>query len=409
MPRPSMAYIAPQPVEPLNMVEVRFWLEIMRDHAVFIKSGLPCDRKDLIEEAQNFYREFSTLLNRLEKVQSEKKFHELVCTAYDSVKEFHRYKHHLLRLKISCKLGGYNFPLFFDHVAREAEYVMRLFGKMREGRPVLKAAAKTQETAFWVRIMGDHAKFTSHLLDPSEYSLISTANEFSLDFDELFLQSKDFVSMLHHSGSEVPSFRRFLQDVQASTKELRDFKRAVQDMIAQCKLLGLIPEALADHIRREAEHFLMILSLMEKGVIKNAPDCAEDDLEAIEDAEYMDDDIDVDEPFCSPADTPGEDDSEECECDEDDYDDYDEDDCDDEEYEKPIIKPTKYDMPKLQTAGLDFDDDDEYYDDNDDRENKDVKNLPSESASTLEVEPVKQSAPKYKWGGTWPRPLGKKE
>lgn len=402
MPRPSMTYIAPQPVEPLNMVEVRFWLEIMRDHAVFIKSGLPCDRKDLMEEAQNFCREFNSLLNRLEKAQSEKKFNELVCTAYNSVKEFHRYKLHLLHLKISCKLGGYNFPLFLDHLAREAEYVMRLFNKMKEGRPALKATAKTQETAFWVRLMGDHAKFVSHLLDPSEYSLISTANEFSYDFDELFLQSKDFMSMLHHCKKEVPSFNRFLQDVQASTKELRDFKRAVQDMIAQCKLLGLIPEALADHIRREAEHFLIILSLMEKGVIKNAPDCDPNDVEDIEDDDCMDD-MDVDEPVCSPVAIS--DGCDECECDTDDYDD---DDDRDGDYEQPIIKPAKFEMPKpkLQTAGLDLDDDDC---DDIDREDDDIDSAPEETPPVLEVEPVKQSAQKYKWGGKWPRPLGKKE
>lgn len=405
MPRQPMAFTVPQPLEPLNIEEVRFWLDIMQEHAVFIKAGLPCDRTDLINEAQSFMREFETLGNRADKVQNDKKFNELVAAAYDEVRDFHRYKRHLLRLKLTCKLGGFNFPLQLDHMAREAEYVMRLFDKMRDGRPALKAAGKTQENAFWVRIMGDHAKLMSHLIDPSERSLVNTARDFAEDFDALYLQSQDFASMLHYNDSEVPSFRRFIQDVRVSTRELRDFKRASQEMIAQCKMIGLIPELLADHVRREADHFLMILTMIEKGIISNTCVADIEEYEDVIDVEDEDDDgcdlVERDD-SCIPCDCNTK--VIECDCDDDDCldedDDSEEDDADcldedDEEYDD--FKQTKFDNHKTPIAAqeqLDFDDEDD-----------DEDYCPPPPPP--KVEPKKEGSAKYKWGGKWPRPLGK--
>jgi hypothetical protein len=263
------SYMVPEPLEPLNLEEVKFWIRIMEEHAVFIKSGLPCDNGDLIDEAQSFYQEFVSLRTRAERLQNDKKFMELVNDTQCLLKEFYTFKRDLLHRMLECKLGGYNFPLFLDHMAREAEYFMRLLDKIKCGKVALSGGVKAQENIFWLRIMADHAKFISHLLDPSERNLIETANGFSQEFDNLYLQGRDFSSMLQ-CYPEVASFKRFLQDVRAAVLRIRDFKRAAEEMIRECRLVGLIPALLADHLRREADHFLLILTMMEKGIMKNS-------------------------------------------------------------------------------------------------------------------------------------------
>lgn len=280
MPRQQISYMVPEPLEPLNLEEVKFWLRIMQEHALFIKAGLPCDQIEFIDEAQAFYQEFESLRLRAEGVKSDRKFTELINDSQVLVREFYIYKRKLLHLMLECKLGGWNFPLLLDHVAREAEYFMRLLDKIRNGRVPVNGGTKAQESAFWLRLMADHAKFISHLLDPSERNLINTANAFSEEFDNLFIQGRDFSSMLQ-SYPEVASFKRFMQDVRAATVRLRDFKRAAEEMIAECRLVGLIPELLADHVRREADHFLIMMAMMEKGNMKNMPIVAIEEMEDI--------------------------------------------------------------------------------------------------------------------------------
>jgi len=286
MPRQPIAYTVPQPLEPLNIEEVKFWLHIMQEHALFIKAGLPCEDTALIDEAQAFYQEFEALLNQAERIKSIKQNNEFINSVYEAVKEFYCYKRELLKAKLACRLGGTNFPLLLDHMSREAEYFLRLLDKIRNGRVALKESSKTQETVFWLRDMADHAKFISHLLDPSERNLINMARDFSCQFDNLVLQGRDFASMLHCHEGEVMAFRRFLMDVKADVQRLRDFKKAAEDLIAECRLLGIIPELLASHLRREAEHFLMILAMMERGLMKHTAAYCMEDVPCIDD-EYI--------------------------------------------------------------------------------------------------------------------------
>lgn len=282
MPRQAITYTVPQPLEPLNIEEMKFWLQIMQEHAQFIKAGLPCDDTALIDEAESFYKEFECLLQKVEKVKSLKQCSELIIEVYDAVKEFYCYKRELLQAKLACRLGGTNFPLFLDHISREAEYFLRLLEKMRNGRIVLKEASQTQELVFWLRIMADHVKLICHLLDPSERGLVRVANEFSCQFDQLVLQGRDFASMLHCHEGEVMAFRRFILDVRTDVQRLRDFKNAAEDLIAECRLLGIIPELLADHMRREAEHFLLLLAMMERGLMKHSQDAFIEDVPCID-------------------------------------------------------------------------------------------------------------------------------
>lgn len=346
MPRPNSVYMIPQPVEVLNLEEVRFWLRIMQEHSVFIRNGLPCDQTELISDAQGFYDAFHALYCRAEKSLNDKKFRELVAEATALVATFRDFKRHLLELMLTCQLGGSNFPLFLDHMAREAEYFLQLLNKIGEGKTALREAAIPLENAFWLRIMAEHAAFIVHLLDPSERRLIAEADRYVEEFDQLLLQGWDFVSMLNNNVGDVRSFWRFLCDVRRSVAELRDFQKMAEELIEKCRLVSIIPELLADHMRREADHFLMILSLMEKRVMHDVALVDEDD-----------------------------------------------------DYEEEVwVKPAMKESPKLETP--DYEEDD--FEPEDEVPPPVIEHI---VAAAKPPKPLKE--PKYKWEMR-PRPLGKK-
>ncbi len=400
MSRLNMSYMVPQPIEPLNLEEVKFWLRIMQEHAIFIKAGLPCECVDLIDETQVFCQEFEALRMRADKVTNDRKFAELANDACITVKEFYNFKRQLLDMMLHCKLGGHNFPLFLDHVSREAEYFLGLLDKIKDGKIPLVARCKAQENVFWLRLMADHSKFIAHLLDPSERMLIEVAQSYSKEFDNLFLQGRDFATMLNRD--EVCSFRRFIKDVRAATLRLRDYKKAAHDLIESCCLVGVIPEELADHVRREADHFLLILAMMEKGIMKTMPMeescdiCLEDECEPdimdepVSAPDYCATDMGVDADICNDI----------CEEDE-------EEEREEEEEEPPMI-PVK---PEYKVKDYKYK---KYM----------MKTPPSmaqeemiagdtgmgmvEEESCMDAEPPKPlKDPKYKWGAKWPRRLGK--
>lgn len=251
-----------RPAISVNLEELRFWLSIMQEHALFIKAGLPANRRDAIKEAEEFYRCFGALLAKADSINSDKKFAELVRQSKNKVEEFYRFKRRLLQLALRGELGGSLYPSLLDHMSREAEYFLRLLESMNDCK-AFRLWPKTKEMNFWIRLMSDHSDFIRQMLDPSEVILIETTDGFEGEFDGLFRQSIDFSSMLRGASGSVPSFNRFLQDTRVATIRLRDFKRALHTMLEEKRVLGLMSPLFADHVRREADHFLMVTAMLE--------------------------------------------------------------------------------------------------------------------------------------------------
>ena len=403
MSRQQRSYMVPEPMEPLNLEEVKFWLRIMQEHALFITSGLPCDQTEFIDEAQAFNQEFESLRTRAEGVKSDKKFTDLINHCHALMKEFYIYKRKLLHMMLECKLGGWNFPLLLDHMAREAEYFIRLLDKIKCGKETVDGGTKAMESVFWLRIMADHAKFISHLLDPSERNLIDTANAFSEEFDNLFMQGRDFSSMLH-CYPEVASFKRFMQDVRAATVRLRDFKRAAEEMIVECRLVGLIPALLADHVRREADHFLMMMTMVEKGIMKSTPIVTIEEMDDILQAKDKHKKCKVYKVMKPDREDEDEyEDEEQEDREEDGEEDGEEEDREGEDREEDILVTEEEHMESMIQEKIN----------SKSKVNSELKhNVPEPKNKVLEgpaITPQQQTSDaKYKWSGKWPRQLGQK-
>ena len=192
-------------------------------------------------------------------------------------------------------------------------------------------------------------------------------------------------------------------------------------MVENCRIASILPALLADHVRREADHFLMILTMMEKGLIGTEGDYLQPDLD--ENALTLDDLCDnaddstasLASQYISSAD------DDDCDDDEDDEDDCDDDDCDDDDDDCDC---------DCDDDGEDEDDCDSdiVFDDDCDEDFKPASQIksnylkpkfyPRDDEAVVQAEPAVQSTKsadpekadgKYKWSGKWPRPLGKTE
>ncbi|TVY08446.1 DUF2935 domain-containing protein [Paenibacillus cremeus] len=249
-----------------SLDEIRFWSRIMKEHSLFLKLGFRCEDTQLINEANYYYKLFEGIEQRAHAftvntdAQTIRQFNVEVSTAASYIWAF---KRKLLGLILTCQLpGANNFPLLVDHTSREANYFRNRLIELNEGKLEPVQDAIIDENVFFLRIMADHAKFISHLLDPSERKLVQQANDFSHDFDQLLFQARDLDSMRPQSQTG-PILTQFLDQNRVSVKSLRDFKKAAKDLIDACKIKSIIHPLLADHVFREAERFLAIIDMFE--------------------------------------------------------------------------------------------------------------------------------------------------
>lgn len=156
------------------------------------------------------------------------------------------FKETILHNVLHCNMFTMNYPLLIEHILREAK-LYRQYVQMLEREGDLTDACMKETECFWNRIMMEHALFIRGLLDPCENELIDTADGFAKDYAAL-LQT---CCKAHDRTMTAESLE--------ATKKFRDFKTAGTKGIEQCEIRSVILPLLADHVLREANHYIRLL------------------------------------------------------------------------------------------------------------------------------------------------------
>ncbi|MGN1379711.1 MAG: DUF2935 domain-containing protein [Bacilli bacterium] len=155
------------------------------------------------------------------------------------------FKTDILNKILSCKMYTTNYPLLITHIKNEAKMYYNLLTRIEEKAPFTNNYIYEQEI-FWNNIMMEHALFIRGLLDPSENELVLTADSYAKKYQSILKNYiKNPIDLTIASLKETINFR--------------EFKIAGEEGILSCKIKSVIIPLLADHVVREANHFIRIL------------------------------------------------------------------------------------------------------------------------------------------------------
>ena len=283
-----------------SLEENLFYQRIMKEHLLLIETHLPCEKTAYIAEAKVLKLSFERLLGETvliskdiinckeidcsdivtkytlaaEKLTSEltgvsinfeitKATLELdeYCAEYSDslyskimdinkrslniIKEVIDFKKRVLSLKLTQKMEVLIYPTMIEHLIEEAYHYEDILKHLIENKLPKKPLCDTLN--FWNHIMGEHAEFTDGLLDPSEKELKKMAREFVKKFKKLVEQC------IKESEKEI------IKRSEDATEEIKIYKTDATIGILNGEIKSIIPPILADHLLREANHFLKIL------------------------------------------------------------------------------------------------------------------------------------------------------
>lgn len=280
-----------------------FFLRIMKEHSFFIAVSFPPKNQDFIREAADFNANFNSLLrNALElasgvvairddavtefTLPAEEKSAFLTGIRIDTTlteaelrlakpgsfvdpllvekvsslnnrilsatKNLIRYKTRVLDALLACELLSSNYPLLIEHIRREAIHYVELVTDLQNRVPSEDIYQRILEDEFfWNQIMEEHAEFIRGYLDPTETELFEIADDFSVRFNELNNRIQGLRSN--------QQFTLFLNESEKLTREIKAFKAQGTEGILACDIQIIAPPLLADHVLREANHYLHLL------------------------------------------------------------------------------------------------------------------------------------------------------
>lgn len=156
------------------------------------------------------------------------------------------FKENVLHNVLNCEIFTVNYPLLIEHIIREARLYREYVSVLERDGDITDESMKNTE-CFWNRIMMEHAMFIRGLLDPTEKELMNTADGFAKEYSALLDNCKNAQSKAMKSES--------LEE----TLKFKEFKKAGVQGITGCKIRSLILPLLADHVLREANHYIRLL------------------------------------------------------------------------------------------------------------------------------------------------------
>lgn len=211
-----------------------FWNEQMMEHATFFIMLMPGPELAGVRgRAEGFQRTFASQLEKTRAASLDRNnYVAFNRSTIELIKPYSEFKHKMRDEQAGGRLQSLVWPNFFEHTAREAERFAQRLDQFSRGDTSLDLK---EATKFWTIIMGEHAEFVAHLLDPEENALIQKAMQTSNAFREMH--------------ANVPSSKG---PVEKALADIIDFKTAAEKGIQTGKIKSIIHPTLADHVRREA-------------------------------------------------------------------------------------------------------------------------------------------------------------
>ncbi|WP_142415562.1 DUF2935 domain-containing protein [Hathewaya massiliensis] len=223
-------------------------LTLPAERAAQSLTGVPIDTSITLKEMNLGYRKYYNANKTLESISVLNK------DILAMVREVIDFQNNMLNQVLSCKAFVYMYPSNLKHVIEEAYVYVKLLTKIenRQGKDItLKELI--EEEIFWNHIMEEHSEFIRGYLDPSEKKLFEVADHFVDEFDKLEDDTKKLLS----NPNNINQITRRSYNL---VTELRNFKKQGTEGLLLCKIKAIMPALLGDHVTREANHYLRILS-----------------------------------------------------------------------------------------------------------------------------------------------------
>jgi hypothetical protein len=216
-----------------SVAENLFWNDQLAEHAVFFNMLMPGpELAKQRAQVDAFKLTFTNLLAQSRRGLDKANYAAFNRTSIEQAKKFVAFKHQMRDEQVAGRLKSLVWPTFFEHTAREAEHFIARLELFSRGDV---AIGEKDAIAFWSEVMGDHADFVAHLLDPKELELVKKAMAASEAFKKLPAEQ---------TSAKEAAMR--------AVDEIIDFKVAAAKGIETGQIKSIIHPVLADHVRREA-------------------------------------------------------------------------------------------------------------------------------------------------------------
>jgi hypothetical protein len=255
-----------------------FWLEMLQDHAYFVRDHLSPSEVRYVNSSQQYIHLYEELLSDLKNISrsaqySDKEMIEFSHKVWPVAKGYLDFEGHLQALRIENAVNLNLSPTYFNGTFIENQEYLRILSYLVQGRnPVPLPLHDLLE--LWLEDQLGHAVLLDTMLDPIEVMTKQQTDVYIQKFQLFITQNHHIKGFLRVKEPGFARQRQFVYEVGTTTLEMNRFISSTIKKFKETKLLNKTNLRFLEHHFPETCYFIKKLSFYEPRLQAEASRCS---------------------------------------------------------------------------------------------------------------------------------------
>ncbi|CAH1209504.1 hypothetical protein PAECIP111893_03038 [Paenibacillus plantiphilus] len=241
-----------------------FWLEVLEDHAHFLRDYLSPVETRWWHEAERFIERFRAAIGQaaalpLYDEANSEKMTAFARSVYPLADAYCNLEGHMQHLRLWNLVNLNLTPSYFNGTINENREYLRQLSYLMKGIPA-KPLTLTQLLDLWLEDQVGHAVLLQGLLDPVERTLGAEADKYATLFSSYMVKNRAMQGYLRFTPPGFPAEIQFATEVLGTTKAFYDFVQRVVLQYCQAQLLSKATLRFLEHHFPESCYFMRKLA-----------------------------------------------------------------------------------------------------------------------------------------------------
>jgi hypothetical protein len=255
-----------------------FWLEILQDHAYFVRDHLSPSETEYVQTAQQYINAFGDLLQRLNSVPrtsgpADEPMIAFAKWAWPAAKGYFEFEGKLQALRIDNQVNLNLSPTYLNGTLSENQEYLRILSALVQGKEPLPLPL-VNLMDLWLEDQLGHALLFQSILDPLEVFSNKQTDLYIQKYQVYIVQNRLFKGFLRFKEPGFIRQREFANEVGRTTLEMNQFIYGMVIKYRENKLLNKTTLRFLEHHFPETCYFIKKLSDYAPGLQKEAASCS---------------------------------------------------------------------------------------------------------------------------------------
>ncbi|MCP8967884.1 DUF2935 domain-containing protein [Ectobacillus ponti] len=255
-----------------------FWLEVLQDHAYFVRDHLSPSEAQWVQAAQQYIQAFEGVLQRLQQLDphldvSHPDMQELAKAAWPAASGYYQLEGQLQKLRIANQINLNLTPTYLNGTLGENQEYLRMLPYMAQGRTApLQPLVDVLD--LWLEDQLGHAVLLRNVLDPSEGSLIRILDGYIARFQSYLLQNHHMRKFLRFTEPNFPRQTALALEVGQTTLEMNGMIQQTVARFRNTEVLSRTTLRFLEHHFPETCYFVKKLAFYAPALQEAASACS---------------------------------------------------------------------------------------------------------------------------------------